>query len=185
MSASALRTDHLRVCGADRIPNPPRRPRQGSSPRVRSRRVASAITRPSQGIISACAEQTISPWDGLGAYTDHLRVCGADTDSYGCEWHVTGSSPRVRSRPAFWLAVRRSHGIISACAEQTCGRRSAGYPTKDHLRVCGADLHRTSPTRSESGSSPRVRSRPLRTQNCSLPLRIISACAEQTMYRCR
>ena len=50
--------DHLRVCGADPAGDFPASRGQGSSPRVRSRRLSSFSYSGGDGIISACAEQT-------------------------------------------------------------------------------------------------------------------------------
>ena len=54
--------DHLRVCGADGLPLDVCRNGEGSSPRVRSRRLDSSSTAAHPGIISACAEQTLLSW---------------------------------------------------------------------------------------------------------------------------
>ena len=50
--------DHLRVCGADRLPYVQVAGRRGSSPRVRSRPQLHDKRLARDGIISACAEQT-------------------------------------------------------------------------------------------------------------------------------
>ena len=110
-------------------------------------------------------------------------MCGADSDVLADALGVNGSSPRVRSR-----LIRHGDcvilvGIISACAEQARNCLAICIPRRDHLRVCGADVHKLLADTIESGSSPRVRSR--------LPVRragghdggIISACAEQTIAR--
>ena len=53
------RRDHLRVCGADGVPHVEVRARQGSPPRVRSRRFGVDLPYVVGGITSACAEQTV------------------------------------------------------------------------------------------------------------------------------
>ena len=95
----------------------------GSSPRVRSRPVESGILGQELGIISACAEQTTAPPFRLSIHQDHLRVCGADTFAASAAGLIMGSSPRVRSRQGTDRHRQRRVGIISACAEQTAGRR--------------------------------------------------------------
>ena len=99
--------DHLRVCGAD----PPiwvwSCPARGSSPRVRSRRLRRQHERSAIGIISACAEQTPSINNAPLTSWDHLRVCGADLNVPGSPVKLSGSSPRVRSRPASSCSPRR------------------------------------------------------------------------------
>ena len=60
----------------------------GSSPRVRSRPFAEALAKLPQGIISACAEQTLSSFRLRRDTGDHLRVCGADFDRIReLTWH--------------------------------------------------------------------------------------------------
>ena len=153
----------------------------GSSPRVRSRRTL-PVWLANQGIISACAEQTrprqIPDWPPW----DHLRVCGADRSNNSLPRSHPGSSPRVRSRPTTPSTTFDESGIISACAEQTAGCSRPAKPSKDHLRVCGADDSLDGPDDEPRGSSPRVRSRldglPVAFEHGG----IISACAEQTTF---
>ena len=71
------------------------------------------------GIISACAEQTVQATEPLRLDWDHLRVCGADDDAGTRVFHALGSSPRVRSRQLRSAVTYTPRGIISACAEQT------------------------------------------------------------------
>ena len=175
--------DHLRVCGADCRADGGTDCMKGSSPRVRSRLPAGHAGGGQAGIISACAEQTMTlPTNSLNL-RDHLRVCGADEIclcEYGC---ALGSSPRVRSRPYEHPHQRDEGGIISACAEQT---RLFGFGRllrKDHLRVCGADNPNDTDRSKPPGSSPRVRSRPQQVPQAGATGGIISACAEQT-FRC-
>ena len=174
------REDHLRVCGADIASLDERARRRGSSPRVRSRpRAAGTPTRRS-GIISACAEQTRPRGSSWRPRRDHLRVCGADeVDLFEAMCHQE-SSPRVRSRPRQRYHGRAGTGIISACAEQTRRPEHALSNIRDHLRVCGADKDADMANRLSAGSSPRVRSRPVKAGGACFGVRIISACAEQT-----
>ncbi len=73
-----VRWDHLRVCGADLLSRDPTQARRGSPPRVRSRRGGTVRIPTTDGITSACAEQTSLMASTLMLYKDHLRVCGAD-----------------------------------------------------------------------------------------------------------
>ena len=57
-SGCRLVRDHLRVCGADSMSIVAPSENEGSSPRVRSRRVSHGHVALVDGIISACAEQT-------------------------------------------------------------------------------------------------------------------------------
>ena len=154
---------------------------EGSSPRVRSRPPGCNRVQTCRGIISACAEQTRSTRAVTAKAKDHLRVCGADSGVLCQELVEPGSSPRVRSRRHDRRPVSGLTGIISACAEQTVPVVSVWSPSRDHLRVCGADWRLDPRKTGRAGSSPRVRSR----LGVSLGGRnlagIISACAEQTV----
>ena len=134
--------DHLRVCGADREWCECTVSSAGSSPRVRSRLPSGSVERQVRGIISACAEQTLSIVRAGISWRDHLRVCGADQAELGERCRHEGSSPRVRSRQRLKTAATIRWGIISACAEQTTGALPSIRRRRDHLRVCGADPSR-------------------------------------------
>ena len=172
--------DHLRVCGADLMATLCDPFRLGSSPRVRSRPhvVDDDVTR--GGIISACAEQTVSSASRSGSARDHLRVCGADSHCTRQTIHRSGSSPRVRSRLRCSIVRWVGRGIISACAEQTTASKPSTGCRRDHLRVCGADDRNGRRRFGHVGSSPRVRSRRAGQAGAGLEGGIISACAEQT-----
>ena len=173
--------DHLRVCGADQGHSVSEITRMGSSPRVRSRLTQFGKLIGYGRIISACAEQTpdfrVAPF----ASGDHLRVCGADYRPKHWKRYFEGSSPRVRSRHVEKVQADTQKGIISACAEQTGSGAFRRQRMRDHLRVCGADQAAASASAAQTGSSPRVRSRPDRHRQQGCRSGIISACAEQTV----
>ena len=75
----------------------------------------------------------------------------------------------------------RPQGITSACAEQTQPLPTQTNQSRDHLRVCGADLYFRWNDILREGSPPRVRSRLEFNQRPGKDGRITSACAEQTM----
>ena len=152
----------------------------GSSPRVRSRRAVEARRPDFPGIISACAEQTSWSWSCAWSMRDHLRVCGADSNTKPPLISCAGSSPRVRSRLLVPVEGAGRRGIISACAEQTPSGCRTCQAARDHLRVCGADHRMSLKLMRMRGSSPRVRSRHQRVRLRPRRDGIISACAEQT-----
>ena len=152
--------DHLRVCGADRFQLADRASMRGSPPRVRSR-LADGRDRPGDAV-------------------DHLRVCGADSRSATVMIRSWGSPPRVRSRPGNHANRAIPGGITSACAEQTNRFDPHLRATKDHLRVCGADVNDWNSTMRKPGSPPRVRSRRTVSSVFTAGTGITSACAEQT-----
>ena len=151
--------DHLRVCGADPFGPFVHRLLRGSSPRVRSRPGGTGRADVRWWIISACAEQTNAAASASAAETDHLRVCGADSDQVDSLIDSLGSSPRVRSRLPQAFGLPQILGIISACAEQTSCPAADRSARRDHLRVCGADIRSIGLDIRLVGSSPRVRSR--------------------------
>ena len=154
------RTDHLRVCGADKMKNDDDRTNWGSPPRVRSRPLVGDDAGGLLGITSACAEQTGSRYRPPDNSRDHLRVCGADLMVFIRLCAVAGSPPRVRSRRRAGAACSRAVG--------------------DHLRVCGADATEACGEDHGQGSPPRVRSRPSTPSRADGKHGITSACAEQT-----
>ena len=107
-------------------------------------------------------------------------MCGAD-QSLGLAFaDARGSPPRVRSRQVHVTRAIPCDGITSACAEQTSQANSSGTASRDHLRVCGADLVRPTPHDRNWGSPPRVRSRLEYFAGVNEVHGITSACAEQT-----
>ena len=168
------------MCGAGIINKANHAAHQGSPPRVRSRRDGYGPRHANRGITSACAEQTSRRRFVRRRSRDHLRVCGADPRSPNARSRMSGSPPRVRSRPWRSGVGRGRTGITSACAEQTTSPEHVLNTSRDHLRVCGADhsSHETNPRM--VGSPPRVRSRPRRATSSATSPGITSACAEQT-----
>ena len=161
---TCIRQDHLRVCGADEdtvtdYPGP-----VGSSPRVRSGRGEVVDDGDGLGIISACAERTCSATATATCMRDHLRVCGADLSNDFDVVVLVGSSPRVRSGLGVRARCIRAARIISACAERTPRVARTSAPHWDHLRVCGADGQCFLSRPLRRGSSPRVRSGPVRPE---------------------
>ena len=134
--------DHLRVCGADLFSWVLLFKTSGSPPRVRSRLRRGWRYIHRSGITSACAEQTWRAWRSHPVWEDHLRVCGADSNSLLHTLSCLGSPPRVRSRHGEHLVWSSRFGITSACAEQTQRRSPEDTRWWDHLRVCGADSPR-------------------------------------------
>ena len=129
--------DHPRACGANALAGDPHNWKDGSSPRVRGKRL---------------------PWrSGTGRISDHPRACGANGIECAHRTCRHGSSPRVRGKRRL-LQRRRGPGrIIPARAGQTRPVSLVGLPAPDHPRACGANMVWSSSFRSLAGSSPRVR----------------------------
>ena len=88
--------DHPRVCGEHCWKLCHTSSCMGSSPRVRGTRPIPKATRTPQGIIPACAGNTLSGVRGTSCSRDHPRVCGEHTSTSIVLPLTEGSSPRVR-----------------------------------------------------------------------------------------
>ena len=173
------------MCGADLQGTLNQVTWTGSPPRVRSRLAFCGIGGQPIGITSACAEQTDNELTVTNGNKDHLRVCGADGIMNRTKSCPMGSPPRVRSRRASHSCAMFHVGITSACAEQTATCRVSASAISDHLRVCGADGSESFDLNVNTGSPPRVRSRPSLSGRAARRGRITSACAEQTGWTLR
>ena len=129
--------DHPRVCGEHhRILLTIQHP-VGSSPRVRGTldRISSSSVK--MGIIPACAGNTSTCRETSQETRDHPRVCGEHATMQSLFLAMTGSSPRVRGTLLRTVWYLQPHGIIPACAGNTCMTSGLPRRSRDHPRVCG------------------------------------------------
>ena len=111
--------DHPRMCGEHLDGDTLNNVASGSSPHVRGAPRPAHLSRPSNGIIPACAGST-SCGSGLPLGSrDHPRMCGEHKSPRMVRVAKAGSSPHVRGalvdeEPGFGLG-----GIIPACAGST------------------------------------------------------------------
>ena len=173
-------TDHPRACGANGKTRTLGDVLTGSSPRMRGKRCAHVLNAADSRIIPAHAGQTSMRFRCPRPWSDHPRACGANT-GYCKHVHDTlGSSPRMRGkqispRPCIFC-VR----IIPAHAGQTAWSSGPLGQAPDHPRACGANRCIFSNVSASSGSSPRMRGKPIRERRGALQCRIIPAHAGQT-----
>ena len=129
--------DHPRVCGEHLDGSDPARNVLGSSPRVRGTRRFLGQGGSVEGIIPACAGNTMMHVKFQDGTRDHPRVCGEHFEDQNASAANEGSSPRVRGT----LMKRERHlanlGIIPACAGNTAMRPPRQRRRRDHPRVCG------------------------------------------------
>ena len=112
--------------------------------------------------------------------TDHPRACGANKYVPLDMKPADGSSPRVRGKHGVGDRGGYQLRIIPARAGQTCAPVSSVLGTPDHPRACGANAYKKTGLDRRTGSSPRVRGKPIPVTDVDWETRIIPARAGQT-----
>ena len=183
-SRSSVRTscfpDHPRACGANELMATTLKQFNGSSPRVRGKRLAVADRLLTNRIIPARAGQTKTLLPTFCPHSDHPRACGANCPAGKSRGCVYGSSPRVRGKRTPNNAAISCGRIIPARAGQTDGAVRPPRRCPDHPRACGANGHTVVQQFFVIGSSPRVRGKPVQRGVHQRVSRIIPARAGQT-----
>ncbi len=130
---------------------------EGLSPRARGNRYKQTYCRASTRSIPACAGE---PASSPGACTSikvyprvrgGTRLIGAVSDS---SW---GLSPRARGNQRTSARIDSQSGSIPACAGEPSIQLRLLAPRQVYPRVRGGTRDRVSPSRSDSGLSPRAR----------------------------
>ena len=111
----------------------------------------------------------------------HPRVCGENALDQEPALITLGSSPRVRGKLSGRLGGAGFRRLIPACAGKTTIVQPRLGSIRAHPRVCGENLIGVERELTESGSSPRVRGKPLHMDNGDKELRLIPACAGKTL----
>ena len=153
---------------------------QGSSPRVRGKRLAEGEVAGAEGLIPACAGKTGRPSSTTSAPWAHPRVCGENSPAYSPTAGLVGSSPRVRGKRADRCAGQPRKRLIPACAGKTRRRRGGGPGRTAHPHVCGENDPIVLPERLLQGSSPRVRGKHWDWAVPGAGCGLIPACAGKT-----
>ena len=148
---------HPRVCGENAHALGKSASGLGSSPRVRGKHRCAPAQCAHARLIPACAGKTAVGKVGLPRPGAHPRVCGENSRRSDACVLITGSSPRVRGKPARLTGLSPNTGLIPACAGKTSFSRWALMVVRAHPRVCGENASSTSIPTPMSGSSPRVR----------------------------
>ena len=149
--------DHPRVCGEHVKTNGGRMVPTGSSPRVRGTREDQWWEDGPNGIIPACAGNTMKSIFSDDNTRDHPRVCGEHRVGVQLPVQVPGSSPRVRGTRTMTPTRFVKRGIIPACAGNTQTVSGQESSAGDHPRVCGEHRRNGTDRNAPRGSSPRVR----------------------------
>ena len=110
-------------------------------------------------------------------------MCGENPILHASSAAGSGSSPRVRGKPASPATCTWERGLIPACAGKTGSPSARPGLWAAHPRVCGENITQVSPVMSSKGSSPRVRGKRVHSQKFIKAVRLIPACAGKTPRR--
>ena len=148
---------HPRACGENRRGGGGVRISAGSSPRVRGKRRHQQVRGHAAGLIPARAGKTVLLRPNRSGSGAHPRACGENSQDFDHTHAQTGSSPRVRGKPARRRSRDHPRRLIPARAGKTY---QAGLPigaATAHPRACGENAYGRLRRGRPPGSSPRVR----------------------------
>ena len=127
--------------------------------------------------IPACAGNRQRRRSAAAPAPVHPRVCGEQPSRQPPPPTDTGSSPRVRGTDRGAGQRTCLHRFIPACAGNSPTNPWSKSNRPVHPRVCGEQYRMDQPSRSTSGSSPRVRGTDRFFGHRLGPCRFIPACA--------
>ena len=157
--------EHPRVCGENNYSNAGLRMAEGTSPRMRGKRVRDALSMEIVGNIPAYAGKTSQASINSCCLSEHPRVCGENPKPHGNVTLVGGTSPRMRGKlvhDVLFVQLRRN---IPAYAGKTREVFSLADDFQEHPRVCGENVHDHVKQHIDCGTSPRMRGK-LPNQPC-------------------
>ena len=152
----------------------------GSSPRLRGAHHRQPRGRRHRRIIPALAGSTGMQAPTSTTMRDHPRACGEHSISVRMTLSKAGSSPRLRGALLDFGDERIGLRIIPALAGST---NQFDYPTqisRDHPRACGEHCPGKAPSKTQAGSSPRLRGARFLVVSAELFSGIIPALAGST-----
>ena len=113
-------------------------------------------------------------------FQEHPRACGENRGNLGGDPELRGTSPRMRGKLRTGVAHYPHLRNIPAHAGKTsCAPRSPRHDS-EHPRACGENVNTTMTNRSCSGTSPRMRGKPMKIQVVGSQRRNIPAHAGKT-----
>ena len=156
-SRGVMRGDHPRMRGEHYGDSDFVDELEGSSPHARGTPGHGRLRYDGDGIIPACAGNTVSGSAMAKTMRDHPRMRGEHL-----LWCVTvcgglGSSPHARGTRWGCEGVGCVGGIIPACAGNTVRSAAWRRPARDHPRMRGEHLATAWIMRAQRGSSPHAR----------------------------
>ena len=152
----------------------------GSSPHARGTPEEHVRKQHAEGIIPACAGNTIHDHTPNASHWDHPRMRGEHSSccSYSSRW--CGSSPHARGTLCDRIRHEQDLGIIPACAGNTPGRWPFARTGWDHPRMRGEHRAFMRFCAVSLGSSPHARGTRWSDSDLSYARGIIPACAGNT-----
>ena len=171
---------HPRACGENTYVATPWCYGEGSSPRVRGKRLELHWGDGRPGLIPARAGKTCPPNAAWTQDSAHPRACGKNGHHPGEPGGEHGSSPRVRGKQRERPLDEPQPGLIPARAGKTKGRCATRASRRAHPRACGENGDVGGPQAGGLGSSPRVRGKPSSRQHRPPRQRLIPARAGKT-----
>ena len=175
--------DHPRMRGEHRCFTTLATSNTGSSPHARGAPASTTATRPTRGIIPACAGSTLDHQAPRSWSRDHPRMRGEHTSEYAPSATLRGSSPHARGALSHAVESSLPNGIIPACAGSTCSRFHQPRLSRDHPRMRGEHGCCCIESRDNGGSSPHARGALAVTAKALAMAGIIPACAGSTDKR--
>ena len=152
----------------------------GSSPHARGTpALRVGVGRP-DGIIPACAGNTIRPTKNGSPSGDHPRMRGEHSNPYIHEFQVEGSSPHARGTQTQLEPLEVFAGIIPACAGNTRHIHRNRAHQWDHPRMRGEHIEIAIGELDKQGSSPHARGTRAGAVGNDAAVGIIPACAGNT-----
>ena len=152
----------------------------GSSPHARGAPHVNGQIWRHVGIIPACAGSTFTSTIPAFLRWDHPRMRGEHLSVSVTVPARTGSSPHARGARTTSDRENRGQGIIPACAGSTMQSLRSLPKVRDHPRMRGEHLPKSSAVLKREGSSPHARGAPIMRENLEVVKGIIPACAGST-----
>ena len=170
-----LRGEHgVRTAGS-KVPS-------GSSPLARGTRDLCSRHPLHDGLIPACAGNTLPLLRVVLSRTAHPRLRGEHSSSIRMISAPSGSSPLARGTRLPTNPQYRAPGLIPACAGNTRSHRHSSAPTGAHPRLRGEHIASRGGLLIREGSSPLARGTLPESLKYRHDDRLIPACAGNTRY---
>ena len=173
---------HPRACGENPCLAQHCGRREGSSPRVRGKRLCKACVEVARGLIPARAGETCAYQSHRHRFRAHPRACGENALLQQGLCVFYGSSPRVRGKRTPVWAWGPGRRLIPARAGKTQSPLPLIHLCLAHPRACGENRNTSIRVVRTHGSSPRVRGKPTRFRQSIPVIRLIPARAGKTTW---